>query len=84
MFAYNTNKCSYLEMVLVKKYIGQIVEIIYLDRAGRVSQRRIEVHAVKGELVRATCLKSGEPRAFRLQNILAWAPVRKGGGSHAS
>nr|WP_114495722.1 hypothetical protein [Fontibacillus phaseoli] len=68
---------------MVEKYIGKILEIIYIDRAGRVSQRRIEVHAVKGDLVRATCLKTGEPRAFRKSNILAFVPV-KGRGSHAS
>ncbi|RCX22619.1 hypothetical protein DFP94_101199 [Fontibacillus phaseoli] len=67
----------------MEKYIGKILEIIYIDRAGRVSQRRIEVHAVKGDLVRATCLKTGEPRAFRKSNILAFVPV-KGRGSHAS
>ncbi|WP_247681503.1 hypothetical protein [Paenibacillus sp. Marseille-P2973] len=85
MFAYNTNKRSYLEMVLVEKYIGKLLEIIYIDRAGNVSQRRIEVHAVKGDLVRATCLKTGEPRAFRKSNILAYAPVKvKGRDSDAS
>ncbi|WP_410767830.1 hypothetical protein [Fontibacillus sp. BL9] len=68
---------------MVEKYIGKTLEIIYIDRTGRVSQRRIEVHAVKGDLVRATCLKTGEPRAFRKSNILAFVPV-KGRGSHAS
>ncbi len=67
----------------MEKYIGKTLEIIYIDRTGRVSQRRIEVHAVKGDLVRATCLKTGEPRAFRKSNILAFVPV-KGRGSHAS
>ncbi|WP_213508878.1 hypothetical protein [Paenibacillus faecis] len=67
----------------VEKYIGRIVEIIYLDRKGKVTQRRIEVHAVRGGLVRATCLTSGAPRAFRASQILACSPA-KGGGSHAS
>ncbi len=67
----------------MEKYIGKTLEIIYIDRAGNVSQRRIEVHAIKGDLVRATCLKTGEPRAFRMSNILAYAPVN-GRGNHAS
>lgn len=67
----------------MNKYIGRIVEIIYLDRAGHVSQRRIRVHDIRGGLIRATCLNTGKPRAFREQNILACVPV-KGGGSHAS
>ena len=61
----------------MKKYIGQIIEIIYLDRLGQVSQRQIKVHAVKDGLVRATCMKIGAPRAFRLDRVLAYAPVKK-------
>lgn len=63
----------------MKKYIGQTVEIIYVDRAGKITQRRIEVHGVRGDLVRATCLKSNAPRAFRIGNILACVPVKKEG-----
>lgn len=59
-------------VMLVNKYIGQVVEIIYMDRAGRITQRHIKIHAVRGNLVRATCMVTGEPRAFRLDNILAW------------
>ncbi|WP_068785362.1 hypothetical protein [Paenibacillus phocaensis] len=68
---------------MVEKYIGQTVEIIYVDRAGKITQRRIEVHDVRGGLVRATCLASRAPRAFRIENILAWVPVAKG-RHHAS
>ncbi|WP_372490946.1 hypothetical protein [Paenibacillus mellifer] len=70
-------------MVLVKKYIGRTVEIIYVDRAGKITQRRIEVHDVRDGIVRATCLVSNAPRAFRMENILAWVPVAKG-RHHAS
>lgn len=78
LFAYNTNKRSYLEMILVEKYIGRTVEIIYVDRTGKITQRRIEVHDVRGGLVRAICLTSHAPRAFRIDNILACVPVAKG------
>ncbi|MGG6314290.1 hypothetical protein [Paenibacillus macerans] len=64
---------------MVKKYIGQTVEIIYVDRAGKITQRRIEVHDVRDGLVRATCLASNAPRAFRVENILACVPVKKEG-----
>lgn len=83
MFAYNTNKRSYLEMIRVEKYIGRTVEIIYVDREGRITQRRIEVHDVREGIVRATCLASHAPRAFRMENILACIPVAKG-RHHAS
>lgn len=67
----------------MEKYIGRTVEIIYIDRAGKITQRRIEVHDVRGGLVRATCLASHAPRAFRIENILACIPVAKG-RQHAS
>lgn len=66
---------------MLDKYIGEVVEIIYMDRFGAITQRRIEVHAIRGNLVRAVCLKSGQPRAFRLDRILAAAAAagsRKG------
>ncbi|MDU4696116.1 MAG: hypothetical protein E6Y08_09895 [Paenibacillus sp.] len=63
---------------MVKKYIGRTVEIIYVDRTGKITQRRIEVHDVRGGLVRATCLVSNAPRAFRIENILACVPVVNG------
>ncbi|MBS5913153.1 hypothetical protein ABEO75_29200 [Paenibacillus macerans] len=64
---------------MVKKYIGGTVEIIYMDRSGKITQRKIEVHDVREDLVRATCLASGEPRAFRLDRILACVPVERRG-----
>lgn len=58
-----------------KKYIGHTVEIVYLDRSGRLSQRRITVNDIRGGLVRASCLTTGSPRKFRLDRILAWKPA---------
>ncbi|AOZ94919.1 hypothetical protein [Paenibacillus crassostreae] len=54
------------------KYIGQIVEIIYMDRNGKITQRCIEVNSIRNGLIKATCLKSGSARTFRLDNVLAW------------
>ncbi|WP_316246794.1 hypothetical protein [Paenibacillus ihumii] len=61
----------------MKKYINQVVEIIYMDRSGHITQRSIHIHAVHGELVRATCLSTGAPRAFRKEQILALRPVKQ-------
>ncbi|MFU1798661.1 hypothetical protein ACM1RC_32805 [Paenibacillus azoreducens] len=60
------------------KYIGRVMEIVYLDRMGKITQRRIEVKAIRDGLVRARCLQTGSPRTFRLENILAWKPIAKG------
>ncbi len=56
------------------KYIGEVVEIVYMDKNGHLSQRRIEIHGIRGELVYATCLTSGERRTFRQDRILACRP----------
>lgn len=56
--------------------IGQTIEIVYLDRSGNISQRKIEVLAIRDGRIRATCLTAGAPRVFLLSNILAWYPVR--------
>lgn len=59
----------------MKKYIGRIVEIIYEDRKGNITQRRIEVLGVRNGRVKANCLMSGELRVFNEENILAMKPV---------
>jgi len=56
------------------KYIGQIVEIIYIDQSGKVTQRRIEVNAIRNGQIKATDFKSGSPRTFLINNVLAWQP----------
>jgi predicted DNA-binding transcriptional regulator YafY len=56
----------------IGKLIGRTIEIIYQDRSGKITQRTIEVHGIKGVLIRATCLTTGAPRVFRAENILAW------------
>lgn len=54
----------------MKMNISQIIEIIYLDKAGRITQRKIEVRRI-----RATCLSTRQPRVFLAANILSWRPV---------
>lgn len=56
----------------MEKLIGQVIEIIYEDKSGKITQRRVEVHGIKGELLRATCITTGGPRVFRTGSILAW------------
>ncbi|GAK39733.1 hypothetical protein PUW24_26045 [Paenibacillus urinalis] len=59
-----------------RKYIGKVVEIVYLDRAGQVSQRNIEIHRIVNGRIYSTCLHTGAPRTFNEENVLAWRPVR--------
>jgi len=59
----------------IAKYAGRYVEIIYLAADGRLTQRTIFVHSVRGGIVRAFCMTSREPRTFRADAILAFQPV---------
>ncbi|WP_408638042.1 hypothetical protein [Paenibacillus sonchi] len=57
--------------------IGQTVEIVYMDKAGKITQRKIEVHGIRDGRIRATCLTTGAPRVFLAANILAWQQVQE-------
>ncbi|MEB3101218.1 WYL domain-containing protein [Ferviditalea candida] len=63
----------------LQKHIGRIVEIIYLDRYGRMTQRKVQVWSVKNGFVKAFCLKRQAPRLFAAKRILAVQPA----SSHA-
>jgi predicted DNA-binding transcriptional regulator YafY len=61
--------------VCMHKYIGHTVDIIYLSRTGKITQRRIQVWSVHGGIVKGFCLEQQGPRVFRTENILAVQPV---------
>ncbi|WP_379135166.1 hypothetical protein [Paenibacillus sp. sgz500958] len=54
----------------------QIVEIVYLDKHGKITQRNIRIREIKDGVIRATCLATNAPRVFRVENILAWRPAK--------
>ncbi|WP_422751722.1 hypothetical protein, partial [Paenibacillus graminis] len=56
-------------------HIGQTIEIVYIDKAGKITQRKIEVRGIRDGRIRATCLTTGAPRVFLAASILAWQPV---------
>jgi predicted DNA-binding transcriptional regulator YafY len=60
---------------MLHQYVGRIVEIIYLDRNNKLTQRLIEVRSIEGDTVKAYCLKQQAPRLFKLANILAVEPI---------
>ncbi|MEK3698221.1 hypothetical protein NYE33_14765 [Paenibacillus sp. FSL R10-2199] len=55
--------------------IGQTIEIIYLDKAGKITQREVEILGIRDGRIRATCLTTGALRVFLAANILSWRPV---------
>ncbi|MGN7398612.1 hypothetical protein ACTHO0_02060 [Cytobacillus praedii] len=56
---------------------GAILEMIYLDCKGDISQRRIKVLSVNEESFRAYCYIRMQQRTFKTSNILSVGPVRK-------
>ncbi|MGG1598883.1 hypothetical protein [Paenibacillus naphthalenovorans] len=61
----------------LRRYIVRTIEIIYLGRDNRITQRRIEVRTVNAGIVKAYCFKRKGPRLFRINNILAVQPVKR-------
>lgn len=61
----------------MKISVGQSVEIIYEDKLGSITQRRISVHGIREGLIRATDLTNNQPRTFRMDNILAWSRINQ-------
>jgi predicted DNA-binding transcriptional regulator YafY len=58
-------------------YLGRNVEIIYLDRNGELSQRKIRLLSVKDGRIRAYCFKRRATRYFSVENVLAMRPVKE-------
>lgn len=56
---------------------GQMIEIVYMDKSGSISQRKIEVLGIRDGRIRAHCLTAGAPRVFIVANILAWQRVEE-------
>lgn len=61
----------------IHRYVGRAVELIYLDRKNIITQRKVLVHSIKGDRVRAYCLDRCAPRMFITANILAVHPVAR-------
>ncbi|WP_020615430.1 hypothetical protein [Paenibacillus daejeonensis] len=59
--------------------VGREMTIIYLDRKGSISQRRIQVQGVQGERVKAYCYTARAPRVFLRTGILAAREVQAAG-----
>ena len=62
---------------MFEKYIGQTIEIIYLDRNNKITQRKIEVFSITKNTIKAYCIEQRSFRIFRIENILAVMPFSK-------
>lgn len=57
---------------------GQLVEIIYLDKQGKLTQRKLKLFEMDNERVRAYCFTRHSIRSFIIKNILAISSVKIG------
>lgn len=61
----------------MKMNTGQIVEIIYQDKAKKITQRKIEVRGIRDGCIRAPCLTTNPPRVFLESSILSWQSIQE-------
>ncbi len=58
---------------------GALVEMIYLDEAGRFSQRKVKIAEVSETGVLGYCMTRKAFRRFRFDHMLSAFPIREGG-----
>lgn len=56
---------------------GEVLEMIYLNTKGEISQRRIKVIKLNEESFSAYCFTRKQQRTFKISNILSVGPIRK-------
>jgi hypothetical protein len=61
--------------MMIKKYVGRTVDIIYMDLNGKFTKRRVQVHSVRDGRAKVFCLERQAPRVLLVENILAVMPV---------
>ncbi|WP_229521423.1 hypothetical protein [Paenibacillus monticola] len=57
--------------------IGQTIEIVCQEKAGKITQRKVEIEGIRDGRIRATCATTDAPRVFLSSSILAWQLVRE-------
>ena len=56
---------------------GQVTEMVYVDRHGVFSKRRVKLLKVRGEHVVAWDLNKQAKRTFRIEQVLACLPINE-------
>ncbi|KON88930.1 hypothetical protein AF332_20475 [Sporosarcina globispora] len=56
---------------------GELLEMIYLDNKGVISQRKVKVLSLDDESFRAYCYARSQQRTFLIRNVLSVGPERK-------
>ena len=54
---------------------NQLVELMYMDSKGNISQRRVKVLRIQGDTFKVFCFKRNAKRTFIMDNVLACVPI---------
>lgn len=54
---------------------NQLVELMYMDSKGNISQRRVKVLNIKGDSFQVFCFKRNAKRTFIINSVLACVPI---------
>ena len=54
---------------------NQLVELVYIDFKGNISQRRLKVLRIKGDVFQVFCFKRNAKRTFIINSVLAYLPL---------
>ena len=62
--------------MVIDKWVGGMIEVIYMDGEGKLSQRRVKLHAVKDGKASVYDVEKRVFRTFATERILAAEPIR--------
>ncbi|SFD74959.1 hypothetical protein SAMN05216378_1255 [Paenibacillus catalpae] len=65
----------------MEKFIGKVVQLIYIDRKRKVSIRDVRVISVKGGRLKAYCFQAQAIRIFALEQIVDVEITRRNEGA---
>ena len=54
---------------------NQLVELMYMDSKGKISQRRVKVLRIQGDTFQVFCFKRNAKRTFIMDSVLAFVPI---------
>jgi len=58
----------------LRKYVGRIVEVIYQDNKGDITQRQVHINRVTNSYIFVFCMAAHAPRTLSIGHILAIEP----------
>ncbi|AJD91521.1 hypothetical protein JMA_22040 [Jeotgalibacillus malaysiensis] len=65
------------EQLLKYQQQGYTVKMIYMNKSGQCSERKVRIRNLNDTSFTAFCFKRGEVRTFQYDNVLSIAPVIK-------